>query len=360
MFAELKRHYRIARLAWHFLTREEMSSTLPVPMLRRLAMLRRGYLSQADELFNLKDYKLEDYFSDWPKARMSMMYDNRNVRAGYQYGLNNKIFSTAILGQFLRVPMLYAIIEHGRLVGLHPKAKDLFAGSWQDACRLAGGSLVFKPSAGGRGIGVFVIVDKDGELIMDGVPVSEDVVQRKISGLNEYIVVEFLEQGNYAANLYPESTNTIRVVTIIDPDDGQPYLPIAVQRIGRSISKPVDNWNRSGLCAEVDLSTGKLGRAAARESSQRSLVWHDVHPDTGAQIRGAQVPNWGQIKNKILETAESMAYYKFLSWDVVVMNDGIAVIEADTVSGIETLQVHRPLLRDQRIRRFMQYHGYLA
>ena len=359
MFTEIKQYYRTARLAWRFVTRDEMKSSLQIPFRKRVAMLRKGYLSQAAEIYNLTDYKLDDYFSDWAKARMSMMYDMRNPRGGYQYGLNNKIFSTAILGQHFRVPELYAVIEHGCIIPLHPNASEIFACSWIDACRASGGKLVFKPSAGGRGAGVFIISEHNGELRLDGVPVSNEAIQNKIKSLDEYIVVEFLKQGEYANSLYPETTNTIRVVTLIDPETNTPYLPIAVQRIGRNISRPVDNWNRSGLCAEIDFQTGKLSRAAAWEKPQNQLLWYDVHPDTGSPIRDVQVPGWEKIKQKILNAASRMAYFKYLSWDVVTMDDGMALIEADTVAGIQTLQVHRPLLADKRIKEFLQYHGYV-
>ncbi|KJS28611.1 MAG: hypothetical protein VR64_23820 [Desulfatitalea sp. BRH_c12] len=359
MLSSLKHHYRVSRLAWKFLVHEELKSPTPVPLNKRLSLLRRGYHGQAWELYDLTHYPLIDYFSDWAKARMSMMYDGRNVRAGYQYGLNNKIFSTAILGHYLRVPAIYAIVEHGSLVRLHPTGSEMFKGSWMGACRVAGGTLVVKPSAEGRGRGVFVLADRDGELVLDGVRVTEQEIDRKIKTLNEYIIVEFLHQGQYAASLYPEATNTIRMVTIIDPATHKPFLATAIQRIGRAASQPVDNWNRGGLCAAVDLETGTLSRAAARETAQRRLAWHDVHPDTGMPIKGMKVPQWEVAQQKILETAACLAYYKFLSWDVVVMDDGIAVIEADTVSGIETLQVHRPLLRDARVRRCFAHYGYV-
>lgn len=359
MLKRIRNSYKLARLGWRFLTREEMRSSLQVPFIKRISFLRKGYLSQVNEIYNLKDYQLEDYFSDWSKARMSMMYDNRNIRAGYQYGVNNKIFSTALLGQYLRVPEIYAIVEQGKIVPLSPKAVKIFSGSWRNACRSVGGTMVVKPSAGGRGTDVFLIAERNDKLMIDNSEVTEDDIFSKISSLDEFIIVEFFVQGDYAAKLYPESTNTIRMITIIDPDSNEPYLPIAVQRIGRNMSRPVDNWNRGGICAEVNLATGLLSRAAARETSQRKLVWYDRHPDTGFRITDSRVPEWENIKRLILQAAGRMAYYKFLSWDVVVMEKGIGVIEADAVSGIETLQVHRPLLKDNIVRKFFKYHGYL-
>jgi len=354
MLSYLKKQYRLARLAWKFIVVEEMKSPTPVNFFKRISLLSKGYHGQVAEIYNLKDYSIDDYFSDWSKAKMSMLYDGRNIRGGYQYGLNNKIFSTALLGQYLRVPQVYAIIEHGNVLPLHSDSSDMFNSGWSDACRKAGGKLVFKPSSEGRGRGVFILKYLEGTMLLDESPITEKQLNEKIFSLNEYIIVEFLEQGKYSEKLAPKSTNTIRMVTIIDPDTNKPHLATAVQRIGRDVSYPVDNWNRGGLCAEVNIKTGRLSSAATRETHQRLLAWYDIHPDTGSQIEGTKVPDWEQVKKEILETASRMAYYKFMSWDVVALDKGIAVIEADTVSGIETLQVHKPLLLDKKVRHCLE------
>jgi D-alanine-D-alanine ligase-like ATP-grasp enzyme len=47
-----------------------------------------------------------------------------------------------------------------------------------------------------------------------------------------------------------------------------------------------------------------------------------------------------------------------IGWDVVVTDDGgFVILEINAHAGVETLQVHRPLLRDPRIRRFYEHHG---
>jgi len=103
MLSAIKKQYRLGRLAWLFFCKvgDEISYTFFI--FKRLGLLRSGYHGYISDLCNLGKYVLDEYFSDWDKARMSMLYDGRNVRAEYQYGLNNKRFSTAILEQYLRV-----------------------------------------------------------------------------------------------------------------------------------------------------------------------------------------------------------------------------------------------------------------
>lgn len=355
MLDYLKHRYRHLRLLWR-LVRDELQSHTPVPIRHRIALYRRGCLSRSYALYDLARYPIEAYISDWEKACMSLFYQSRNPRAGYEYGVNNKLFSTALLGQYVRVPQIYACIEHGQVLPL--ASNDKFQRPWSEICQSLGGVLVFKPTAGGQGKGVFMLSCEGGDLLINGEHYKESDVDGCIKNLDEYLVVEFIRQGACAMRLFPESTNTLRVITIIDPSDGRPYMPIAMHRIGRMASRPVDNSHRGGVSAEVDCDTGILQRVAARDRKGR-LSWHEVHPETGAPISGVQIPNWGGIKQKILDTASRLAFYKFMSWDIIVTDDGFAVIEADVVSGLRSLQQHRPLLLDDRLRRFMEYHGLI-
>lgn len=58
--------------------------------------------------------------------------------------------------------------------------------------------------------------------------------------------------------------------------------------------------------------------------------------------------------------AAAFPYLLRLGWDVVLTDDedGFPVLEVNAHAAMRTLQVHRPLLRDPRVRRFYEYHGY--
>lgn len=195
-------------------------------------------------------------------------------------------------------------------------------------------------------------------MFLNGVEENENLVRSKIKNLDEFLIVEFVAQAEYASSLFPESTNTIRIITILDPATSSHYMPIAMHRIGRQASIPTDNSHRGGISAEIDCESGELLRVAARDRAGR-LAWHDSHPETGVRITGVRVPGWNYVKQEILNAAEKLSFYKFMSWDVVVTNEGFVVLEADVVSGLRSLQQHRPLLLDDRLRGFMEFHRFI-
>lgn len=51
----------------------------------------------------------------------------------------------------------------------------------------------------------------------------------------------------------------------------------------------------------------------------------------------------------------------YVEWDVVPTDEegGFAVLEANSYSGMKALQVHRPLLDDERVKRFYDAHDAL-
>jgi hypothetical protein len=69
------------------------------------------------------------------------------------------------------------------------------------------------------------------------------------------------------------------------------------------------------------------------------------------------VPDWPAIRDLALRAARSFPESPFIGWDLVVTPDGPVVLEANTPPGVNVWQVHGPLLRDPRVRRFFAAHG---
>jgi hypothetical protein len=178
------------------------------------------------------------------------------------------------------------------------------------------------------------------------------------TGHDERLVCEFIEQAPYAAELYPGSANTLRMLSMWDPETDEPFVTFAVQRIGTERSAPVDNFSRGGLSAEVDLVSGELNQAV-HSPYTGSLDWHDTHPETGAQIAGVEVPDWRALRDGILDIAAQFPQLPYVGWDVLITDEGeFTIIEANSCTDV-TLQVHRPLLDDPRARRFYEHHDII-
>lgn len=183
-------------------------------------------------------------------------------------------------------------------------------------------------------------------------------MERFLTGLDRQVVTGFVTQGRYGAALFPDTTNTMRIVTLVDPDTHEPFIARAVQRIGNARSFPVDSFSlgQGGLCALVDIASGRLGPGAMIEKN-RQVSWHEHHPETGAAISGVKIPNWPDIHRGVLQCARRFAFVPCIAWDIAITEPGFTAIEGNSATGVRVLQVHGPLLADPRVRRFYAHHG---
>ena len=110
--------------------------------------------------------------------------------------------------------------------------------------------------------------------------------------------------------------------------------------MGTEQSYPTDNYHQGGAVASVDIETGEMSRITLMEAIDENgeRVYYDKHPDTGVQIVGKKIPNWAEIKEQIVDLTRKLPYFDFIAWDVVLKDDGIAVIEINMKSGLGAIQ----------------------
>ncbi|UTF52858.1 sugar-transfer associated ATP-grasp domain-containing protein [Natronosalvus rutilus] len=341
----------------------------------RLRLYRRRFLSKSGMLYDFDTYDPSLYLDDYQRYI-------RTGRINDHWGalIDNKLAFHEILGEFashrstvhglLKNGWFHAfdlsdtavVASDGGIELEHPTDSDASRPTrdpidWFDETLSDGDQLVLKWFSGGGGNNVHFLERTDGSYLYDGERVTDAELAQTVADLEDYLVCEFVEQDEYAAELYPATANTIRVLTMYDERAQEAFVPIAVQRIGTSDSAPVDNFSSGGLCAEVDRETGTLG-AGAQYYNRDSVVWHDTHPETGARIEGTKIPGWDEIHARLLEIANELSYMPYVGWDIVVTGDGeFKIIEGNSQTGVAALQVHRPLLADERARRFYRRHG---
>jgi hypothetical protein len=344
-------------------------SPVDIPLQRRFWLWRHGFLSSAAVLYDLDGNNYQRYLSSYQRERAAWLNGKRNV------AFDNKLVFHWMTEPFddHRVET-YGLLRNGRfhtIESLQPAAVDgselvtspqrssgtAAAAEWVTDRLREDGSLVLKPVTGGGGKDVRICSFADGTCWVNGDEHSPDEFASMVGDLDEYLVTETVEQAPYADGLYPEATNTLRVLTMYDEAADEPYLAGVVHRIGTDRSAPLDNLVRGGLVAEVDREDGTLSEAV-RYLGAEQLVWHDTHPDTGAQIAGTTVPGWPAVRERLLDMAAAFSHAPYIGWDVVVTDEGdFTVIEGNNCSGVRVFQVHRPLLDDPRVRRFYERHG---
>jgi hypothetical protein len=243
--------------------------------------------------------------------------------------LNDKYQFSLQLSERFPVPPILGILRNGTLELLNGPLEP-----WWER-----GDLIAKPLHGSRGAGVVRL--KQGEPF----PVSSAPI----------LLTPFVEQAAYAKQIAPLSSNTIRVLTL--RDEKGPFIARAVHRFGTRETVPTDNWSLGSLCARVNLETGVLSKAVKHpRRTDGTLKWVERHPDTDAPIEGTVVPRWSQIQAELLSTLEDLPRFLYVGWDVLVTDERFWVLEGNVNTEFNALQVHGPLLDDDRVKAFYKSH----
>src|SRR5262249_56599791 len=115
------------------------------------------------------------------------------------------------------------------------------------------------------------------------------------------------------------------------------------------------DWSQGGLSCWVDPETGTIGPGIRKKVRTPQIT----HPDSGAVVSGAAIPNWSAIKDGMLAVCRALTFLPYVGWDIAVTQDGFRIIEGNSAPDVDLMQVHRPLLADERVRGFYRDHGAL-
>lgn len=173
---------------------------------------------------------------------------------------------------------------------------------------------ILKPLSGKKGNGVYVInggVDELNRLIKEGL-LKDD-----------YIAEEFIKQDEVMASLHNESVNTIRFV--IARNKGTLHHLYAMLRIGVN-GNIVDNASAGGICAAVDVKTGRVISEGKRRNGEHFLV----HPNSNEYILGLQVPKWDELLKMIDDIMCIIPDVKYVGWDFALSKEGWCIIEGNS------------------------------
>ncbi|SDQ10534.1 sugar-transfer associated ATP-grasp domain-containing protein [Halopelagius longus] len=325
---------------------------VPLEPRSRLRMLRHGFLSSSYYLYGFDERRnYDDYVSEYEKMAYTAHINGRT-----RTYLDDKFqFYSAMRSRGFgdRLPELFGAIDGGRA-----DVEDVGADRVLEL--LDGGErLVLKSATGAGGSGVYICrAADDGEgYVVNGDAASASEVRSVVSSVERYLVTEYNEQADYAAAVYPDSPNTVRVMTM-HPGDDDAFVAAVVHRFGTAASGGVDNWSRGGIACEVDEATGEL-RRATRYPFDGELRWFEAHPDTDATIEGRSVPGWERVREGVLELAEAFPDMPYVGWDLLVTEPGeFVVLEGNNQSDVDLVQANRPLLTDDRVCDF--YEEFVA
>jgi hypothetical protein len=315
-----------------------------VPLRRQVAAWRHGFYAETTRMYDFDTFGFDAFVSDYHRVtRLSAMNEN-------SYILDDKAVTYLYLAQLgLPTPTVHGVVHDGRIIwfGAQPPSGGL------DGLLERSGRLVVKSRAGSGGTGFALVRREAGSTYVNERPVADCAEALRGGPL---VISDFVEQHEDVAAVYPNTTNTMRVMTFVDPETEEPFVACATQKFGRKRSEPVDNFGAGGLSAGVDIEAGVLRRAMYREprtgvKDSREIGWVEAHPDTGLPITGMRVPHWQLIQDGVCRAAAALPGSRYVGWDVVITPDGFSIIEGNNRADV-VIQIHGPMLVDERLRRF--------
>lgn len=148
----------------------------------------------------------------------------------------------------------------------------------------------------------------------------------EVTGKGQSMIDEFIVQHPDMSALYPDSVNTVRLITFLDKE-GVVHLLAAVLRIGNGAV--IDNFASGGMFTMLD----ERGVALYPGVDKNSNVY-PAHPVTHTPIVGFQVPLYDQVVELAFALARRTPEAPYVGWDLAITPTGPVVIEGNHNSSV--------------------------
>ncbi len=287
-----------------------------------------GFTPNKGVLYDFEKHKRGEYLTDvWRYV------DTQNINAKYFSLFNDKLNSYYFFKNFTdRVVPVLGIIDNGRyiIIEKQPDEQEL--------------PVILKDKNGWGGFGVTkallrgnTLYDNHGSLL-------------HIGRYSNYIAVPLLENESYAKKIFPNTLNTIRILSGVIDDEVVNIR--AIHRFGNVTTGNVDNFSSGGMSCNVDIQSGIIDSVIYIQNGKKYNI--ENHPDTKEKIKGIAIPGWQGILDFVNEIHSKIKYVKYIGWDIVICNDGVYIVEANHISDIDLIQTHYPLLSDKTVAHFFK------
>jgi hypothetical protein len=328
-------------------------SDYKVPFFTKVKYALKGFATNEYVWFDFAKNDYHNYISDYERVR------SRNINGNYKTILDDKLLFEEIFRNHTRVPIIYAWVSDGVIYGIHEY--ELNNSNVIEFIKNIG-CAVLKWETGYEGKGTYIIkneVEKN-SLVVNGKTMRDSEVIKLFSNNGQAILCEYMHQSEFENELYPDATNTIRIICAKKKGEKTAHIIKAAQRIGNKESAPVDNVSAGAISCEINIDNGELlqGVIAKAHHKSNGERFFDIHPDTGAVLAGKQIPGWEKLKKDIEDMTNKFPYLNFVGWDVLLLDDGFCIIEGNASSGLMMFQ-QRHGVRNEEIGDIYRSYGII-
>lgn len=211
--------------------------------------------------------------------------------------------------------------------------------------------LAVKLVTGSIGRGFYKCEYKEEKIFTNGNEMSESEFIAFLSGLRNYIIMEYLRPHAELAAFWATTANTMRY--ILCRVDGEYYMLKSFIRFGSKTTGEVENFNTGGVLCYID-DEGHFdgGYLIERSKKKLSSVFTDKHPDTGKKIEGI-IPLWSEVQKAAISIAKYLPETKYLGYDFVVTDKNkVKLLEINSLSSLDSIQMDKSILETEVGKKF--------
>lgn len=215
-----------------------------------------GFFSISSILYNWEKNDKKEYISDWSRIRrVSKINDKRKIV------IDDKLIFHIINKDNQKIKPVMAITKSSKIYKI---IRNNFyeinsLGKFKEFVQSFDNGLIIKPHTGGGGARISKVFYNNDNLIFEGACNNiEDFYKYVVKGKTDFLLTEIINQTGVIHDIYPDSLNTIRILTMCDPNENKPFIACAVQRIGTKKSGIVDNFTAGGISASIDIKTKEV------------------------------------------------------------------------------------------------------
>ncbi|WP_255447254.1 sugar-transfer associated ATP-grasp domain-containing protein [Schumannella soli] len=153
--------------------------------------------------------------------------------------------------------------------------------------------------------------------------------REKLIAGRQFLLEEFITQHPDMAALYPDSVNSLRVITFAEK--GTVSVLAAVLKVGNG--GDIDNFSGGGMYTMLD--EHGVAHHPAFDAAGGTFA---EHPISGTSIVGFQVPLFAETLALLDDVAVRIPEMPYIGWDVAIGADAPMLIEGNPNSGVYQLK----------------------
>jgi len=313
----------------------KQKNTYKISFYKCLKAFFNGFTPEEYYLFNFDKNDMNDYLSKFKR----IYYRKKLNGPDFTVLLDNKMIFKFISSNKLDIsPYLYWKKDNV----IYDKDNEIVEA--KNIIEKLNGIYFLKPLNEGGGKDGIKITCKNNKYLINETNVNIKEIRKEFETRKSFILEEYVEQAKYSNDIYPNSANTLRIISL-KKENSEIVIAKAFHRFGTEKSRPTDNFSRYGLACSIDIETGVLQKCRNKVHNN----FFEKHPDTNKQITGIEIPNWENIKKSIIENHNKLNFLNYIAWDILITKKGYVIIEANASCGSDVLQIDEGIKKNKEI-----------